>query len=43
MKKHCLVVGINDYTGLDVTGKSNLNSRVADANSETATLPNQDV
>ena len=33
MTKRYLVVGINDYTGLDASGKSNLSSCVADANS----------
>jgi hypothetical protein len=33
MTKRAVVVGINDYTGIDSSGKSNLNCSVADANS----------
>lgn len=41
MTKRAVVVGINDYTGIDPTGKSNLNCCVPDANSIASLLPSQ--
>jgi uncharacterized caspase-like protein len=38
MKKRAVVVGIDDYTGIDATGASNLNCCVADARSVAALL-----
>jgi uncharacterized caspase-like protein len=39
MTKRAVVVGINDYTGVDPSGQSNLHCCVADANSMAALLP----
>lgn len=41
MTKRALVVGINDYTGIDPTGKSNLNCCVSDATSIADVLTSQ--
>ena len=38
MTKRAVVVGINDYTGIDASGNSNLNCSVADANSVVSML-----
>jgi hypothetical protein len=38
MTKRAVVVGINDYTGIDASGNSNLNCCVADANSVVSLL-----
>src|SRR5947209_4268083 len=42
MTKRALVVGINDYTGIDPTGNSNLGACVADATSIAEVLKSQD-
>src|SRR5438132_13974455 len=39
MTKRAVVVGINDYTGIDPTGASNLGGCVADATSVAELLP----
>lgn len=39
--KRAVVVGINDYTGMDPTGQSNLGCCVADAKSVASLLPSQ--
>ena len=39
MKKRAVVVGINDYTSIDLLGRSNLNSCVSDARSIAGLLP----